>query len=382
MQDHTSISLSLPQLTRLDDGPDTTRFLVGGEWVIAHQRVLEAYLSQNPLGEVASSVVFVFATDARCDTFGALMLRRIFQPFRDQSALRLEGSTSVLALAEAILLSPPLPKSVRQKWLLTDIPEETGASLRETARDLLQAFDLLGGTLRGMAAMVRRPRLFRTAAFVHQMERVGVHGLPIVLLISFIVGIIVAQQGLLQLEKFGAGAFVVNLLGVLVFRELGVLLAAIMMAGRSGSAYTAEIGSMKMREEVDALRVMGLDPVHVLVVPRVLALVVSLPLLSIAASLAALFGGALVSLFYGGLSLDLFMERLRESIGLNTVLVGLIKAPFLALVIGLIACLEGLNVKGSAESLGRQTTSSVVKAIFMVIVLDGFFAIFFGAIKY
>src|SRR5690606_12440403 len=177
-------------------------------------------------------------------------------------------------------------------------------------------------------------------------------------LISFLVGAIVAQQGIFQLQRFGATPFVVDLIGILVLRELAVLLTSIMIAGRSGSAFTAEIGSMKMREEVDALRVMGLDPVQVLIVPRVLALIVSLPLLTFLSMMSALLGGGLVSWFYGGISPEIFLARLQGAIALSTFLVGIIKAPFMALVIGLIASLEGLAVQGSAESLGRQVTSS------------------------
>jgi phospholipid/cholesterol/gamma-HCH transport system permease protein len=175
---------------------------------------------------------------------------------------------------------------------------------------------------------------------------------------------------------------VVNLVGILTLRELGVLLTSIMIAGRSGSAFTAEIGSMKMREEIDALRVMGLDPVEVLVLPRILALVIGLPILTFISSMAALFGGGLVAWIYGGISPDAYLTRLQQAISMSSFMVGLIKAPFMALVIGLIASLEGLAVQGSAESLGRQVTSSVVKSIFMVIVVDGLFAMFFAAIRY
>ena len=195
--------------------------------------------------------------------------------------------------------------------------------------------------------------------------------MPIILLINFLVGCIVAQQGLFQLSRFGAATFVVDLIGILVLRELAVLLTSIMIAGRSGSAITAEIGSMKMREEIDALRVMGLDPVDVLILPRILALIIALPLLTFLADMAAIFGGLLVTWGYGGLSPEIFMARLQSAISLNTFMVGLIKAPFMALVIGMIAAMEGLKTQGSAESLGRQVTSSVVKSIFMVIVLDG-----------
>jgi phospholipid/cholesterol/gamma-HCH transport system permease protein len=226
------------------------------------------------------------------------------------------------------------------------------------------------------------PSRFRVAALTNQLEQIAFRGVPIIVLISFLVGCIVAQQGIFQLQRFGAQTFVVNLVGILILRELGVLLTSIMVAGRSGSAFTAEIGSMKMREEIDALKVMGLDPIEVLIVPRVLALLIGLPILAFLSSMAALVGGALVAWGYGDIPPDVFLARLKATITLNTFLVGLIKAPFMALVIGVIASIEGMAVEGSAESLGRRVTSSVVKSIFMVIVLDGFFAIFFAAIRY
>jgi phospholipid/cholesterol/gamma-HCH transport system permease protein len=240
----------------------------------------------------------------------------------------------------------------------------------------------LGEFSLALLRVLSRPGRFRGKALINQLEQVAYRGVPIIVLISFLVGCIVAQQGIFQLQRFGATTFVVNLIGILILRELAVLLTSIMVAGRSGSAITAEIGSMQMREEIDALRVMGLDPIEVLIVPRILALILGLPLLSFLSALAALFGGGLTAWVYGDISPDVFLSQLQASIAMNTFLVGLIKAPFMALVIGIIAAIEGLAVEGSAESLGRRVTSAVVKSIFMVIVLDGVFAIFFAAIRY
>jgi phospholipid/cholesterol/gamma-HCH transport system permease protein len=215
---------------------------------------------------------------------------------------------------------------------------------------------------------------------VHHLEQVCWRAVPIILLITFLIGCIISQQGIFHFSKFGAGVFVVDMLGVLVLRELGVLVVAIMIAGRSGSSYTAELGSMKMREEIDALRTMGFDPTEVLIVPRLLALVIALPVLTFLGVIAALYGGGLVAWLYGGLQPEAFLARLRDVITIDHFIVGMIKAPFMAFLIGTVACVEGLAVEGSAESLGQHTTASVVKSIFFVIVLDGAFAIFFASI--
>ncbi len=232
------------------------------------------------------------------------------------------------------------------------------------------------------AAVILHPARWRWTSIIFHLEAFALRSAPIILLINFLVGAIVAQQGIFQLARFNATPFAVDLIGLLVLRELGVLLTSIMIAGRSGSAITAEIGAMKMREEIDALTVMALDPMEVLILPRILALIVALPLLTFLADMAALFGGLCTAWVYGGISPVVFIERLRDAIVLSTFESGLIKAPFMALVIGLIASIEGFAVLGSAESLGRKVTASVVKSIFMVIVLDGIFAMFFAAVRF
>jgi phospholipid/cholesterol/gamma-HCH transport system permease protein len=274
------------------------------------------------------------------------------------------------------------PKPEVRRNRLLELLEEVGRGVVGAGRDFARGISFLGEVVAATVRVVTRPKRFRGPSLVHHLELIAFRGVPIIALISFLVGCIVAQQGIFQLQRFGATPFVVDLIGILTLRELAVLLTAIMVAGRSGSAFTAEIGSMKMREEIDALRVMGLDPIEVLIVPRLLALIIALPLLAFLAALAALYGGGLVAWIYGDVSPDVFLSRLRAAIHLNTFLVGIIKAPFMALIIGLIACMEGLAVAGSAESLGRHVTASVVKAIFMVIVVDGIFAMFFAAIRF
>jgi phospholipid/cholesterol/gamma-HCH transport system permease protein len=257
---------------------------------------------------------------------------------------------------------------------------DIGRSAVGATEDVTVFLQMLGSLFLALVSVLRRPRSLRLTSAVYQLYRVGWQAIPIVVLITFLIGAIIAQQGFFHFRKFGADSYVVDMVGILVLRELGVLIVAIMVAGRSGSAYTAELGSMKMREEIDALLTMGLDPVEVLILPRVIALVCALPILSFIGSMAALYGGGLVAQFYGGMEPAIFIARLHEAVSVTHFEVGIIKAPFMALVIGIVACSEGLRVKGSAESLGKQTTTSVVKSIFLVIVLDGLFAIFFASI--
>jgi phospholipid/cholesterol/gamma-HCH transport system permease protein len=393
----------------LDDGsirmglnvPDHTAFVslemtgenmhavMRGAWQADQAAALEAALGAIKQQTAnAKSLSFDLSNIMHLDTVGAWLIQRTRQEFEAQN--RIVKFSAVQPDHNALLEvaagnpvqphQPPERVSCRQGIInnLADI----GADIINIGKNLAEGIVFLGEIVAAMLRIVRRPSTFRVNAFVHQLEQVALRGVPIIVLISFLVGAIVAQQGIFQLQRFGATPFVVNLVGILVLRELGVLLTSIMVAGRSGSAFTAEIGSMKMREEIDALRVMGLDPIEILIVPRICALIVGLPLLTFLSSMAALIGGGLVAWFYAGINPDIFLARLQSAIQLNTFLVGLIKAPFMAVVIGLIASMEGLAVKGSAESLGRQVTSSVVKAIFMVIVMDGLFAMFFAAINY
>jgi phospholipid/cholesterol/gamma-HCH transport system permease protein len=258
--------------------------------------------------------------------------------------------------------------------------DQIGRTMFGIGGTVVGLIDMLGAVLTASARMLRHPGSFRLTSTVHHLEQVGWHAVPIVILITFLIGCIISQQGIFHFRKFGADIFVVDMLGVLVLREIGVLLVAIMVAGRSGSAYTAELGSMKMREEIDALRTMGFDPIEVLILPRMLALIIALPILAFLGAMAALYGGGLVAWLYGGVDPEAFLLRLRDAISINHFIVGIVKAPVMAAVIGIVACVEGLAVQGSAESLGQHTTSSVVKGIFFVIVMDGVFAIFFASI--
>ncbi len=317
------------------------------------------------------------------DTYGAWLIESLVCRWRAHNEeLRVIGlperfSGLAGAVHRASGEQPPAgtPENAVLAWLA-----RIGRTTSEIGRDLLILLDTLGAVGHALARITLRPGTFRLTSTVYQLDRVGWQAVPIILLITFLIGCIIAQQGFFHFRKFGADEYVVDMVGILVLREIGVLIVAIMVAGRSGSSYTAELGSMKMREEIDALRTMGLDPVEVLILPRVIALLIGLPILTFLGSMSALYGGGLVAWGYGDMSPDIFIARLKEAISITHFKVGMIKAPFMALVIGIVAAAEGLKVRGSAESLGRQTTASVVKSIFLVIVLDGLFAVFFASI--
>ncbi len=285
-------------------------------------------------------------------------------------------------LYDAVRLRAQVNKPSQERSGLDAMVATFGRGVLAVWADILGLVAILGVVLNTLGHTLANPLRWRFNAFVTQLDKSAFRAVPIILLIQFVIGGIVAQQSAYQLRFFGAEIFTIELLSVLVLREMGVLISAIMVAGRTGSAYTAEIGAMRMREEVDAMRVIGLDPIDVLVLPRILGLVVALPLLTIIANAAALTGGMLTLWLYSDINPTVFIERMHNFILLETVMVGLIKAPFMALAIGCIACMEGFRVSGSTESLGQRVTAAVVKSIFAVIILDGVFAIYFASMDY
>jgi phospholipid/cholesterol/gamma-HCH transport system permease protein len=355
-----------------------------GDWTAPHAAELEPLVEEASRDPQPAKVVEIdIGGVEKLDTFGAWLLERLVRAFaRKGSDARLVGVPErdrglIEEVRRANLV--PVPPAPRRNPALAAL-EQTGRSVVGVGGDLMRLVQMLGEVADALVRVALNPRRFRFTSVVHHLDRVGWRAVPIMMLITFLIGCIIAQQGIFHFRKFGADLYVVDMLGILILREIGVLIVTIMVAGRSGSAYTAELGSMKMREEIDALRTMGIDPVEVLILPRLLALVIALPLLAFLGSMAALYGGGLVCWLYGGISPDNFLIRLKEAIAINTFEVGMIKAPFMALIIGIVASVEGLKVKGSAESLGAQTTAAVVKSIFAVIVLDGLFAIFFASI--
>jgi phospholipid/cholesterol/gamma-HCH transport system permease protein len=360
---------------------------LSGAWTTRTVALVDAEMRKIELKTRGRAMVLDLSKVEKLDTAGAWLIDRLMTSLAQNGV-----ETSIHGQSEAgsVLLDAVSDASHREHDVTQPKPlnviirvlELLGRGVYAGRDDFLASMSILGATIRGGQMKLGRGHAVNPAAIFNQIDRMGVGAIPVVVLMSAIVGAIVAQQGALQLRYFGADIFVVDLVGILVLRELGVLMTAIMIAGRSGSAITAEIGSMKMREEVDALTVIGLNPVGVLVFPRLVALVIALPCLTVAANFAALGGAILVSWFYSDIAPAAFIDRLRSAIDVSTIAVGLIKAPFMAMVIGILAAVEGLQVGGSAESLGRHVTASVVKSIFVVVILDGVFAIFFAAIDF
>jgi phospholipid/cholesterol/gamma-HCH transport system permease protein len=253
-----------------------------------------------------------------------------------------------------------------------------GAAVSGYGAVLANSLGFLGLVMARLGNTILHPSRLRLTALVHHMQQAGLNALPIIGLMGFLIGIVLAFQGATQLKQFGAEVFVVNLIAISILRELGILLTAIIVAGRSASAFTAAIGSMKMREEIDAMRVLGLDPIELLVLPRVLALVIVLPLLGFIANISGLVGGGLMAWLDLGISPGMFRTQLLMDTDVSHLLVGLSKAPVFALIIGVVGCHQGMQVKGDTESLGSRTSRSVVIAIFLVIIVDALFSIFFA----
>ena len=354
-----------------------------GTWTARFAPLLERMVADaEKLGGKAPNIVIDASRVSKLDTFGAWLIERLRRSLT-QGGVQTEIaglSANYSSLIDEVRRVKAEPVAETDRVTITGMLEQIGRAVAGVGGTLIGLIEMLGAVLAAAGHVLIRPRGFRLTSTIHHLEQVCWRAVPIVVLITFLIGCIISQQGIFHFRKFGADIFVVDMLGVLVLREIGVLLVAIMVAGRSGSAYTAELGSMKMREEIDALRTMGFDPIEVLILPRMLALVLALPILAFLGAMAALYGGGLVAWLYGGVDPEAFLLRLRDAISIDHFIVGLIKAPVMAAVIGIVACVEGLAVQGSAESLGQHTTSSVVKGIFFVIVMDGVFAIFFASI--
>lgn len=354
-----------------ETGANGTRLLLSGQLVLAQIAPLERDLKR--LAGTIAAIDLAGVEDI--DTVGAWVVCRIAAEHGAQITGAGEAAERLLAAVRDIDASGDIGPPRPPVW--ERVPISVGEKVYAARSGAYGVVGFFGQILIGVASLLRHPTRFPVKALVHQMELVGVTALPIIGLMSFLIGIVIAQQGSVQLEQFGAEALTVNLVGRITLRELGVLMTAIMVAGRSGSAFAAQLGTMKLTEEIDAMRTIGISPIEALVIPRILAATFMMVLLGFYSSVVAIIGGAVV----GDLTLNIpfwtFLSRIQEVVPEHDLWVGLIKAPVFGLIVALAGCYNGLQVRGNSEEVGRRTTMAVVSAIFAVIVLDAFFAVFF-----
>ena len=318
------------------------------------------------------------AAVSEIDTVGAWMATRLSSAHDAEISGASERAERLIEAlknvrAEEEIAAPRLPVWER-------VPQAMGEKMFDARKGVYGVVGFLGALLVAFASLMRHPSRFRWLALVRQLELVGVSALPIIGLMSFLIGIVIAQQGAVQLAQFGAETLTVNLVGRITLRELGVLMTAIMVAGRSGSAFAAQIGTMKLTEEVDAMRTIGISPIEQLVIPRIIACTFMMVLLGFYSSIVGIIGGAVIGQFALGIPFFTFLARIQEVVPVHDVWVGLIKGPVFGLIVATSGCFQGLQVKSDAEEVGTRTTAAVVMAIFMVIVLDAFFAVFFSEV--
>ena len=364
--------------------PEHARLDASGEgWVLSgNLTVRSVHMILHQLDGLAGDTVQLdLSSLGKMDTAGAYALTRLDARLQGQGGrLHLSGaSDDHKALLERVAHAMPKAEApARRTFSLRDWLDMLGRKVAGAGVFLAELHGMLGLFLARFFYLIRHPSEFRMTALVHHCDQVGWKAVPIVALMGFLIGVVLAFQGSVQLRQFGAEIFVVDLIAISILRELGILLTAIIVAGRTASSFTAAIGSMKMREEIDAMRTLAIDPATALFVPRILALLIVLPILGMIANLTGLIGGAMMAWIELGISPGMFLSRLLDDTSLDHVIVGCVKAPVCAIIIGVIGCHAGMQVGGNAESLGTQTSSAVVRAIFMVIVADALFSVFFA----
>ncbi len=383
MADTTQLSKAQAVWAKTQFDGSATRVALGGRWTLANAALLETAMQSLDTKGAALLHVDLSAVDA-IDTCGAWILHRQLRRWQDRGAqIELVGTSDAqAALLERMNIADEerVPLLRKSGSAFAELAIRAGRAATEFALEAKALIAFVGAAAVCALRAIRHPGRVRFVSTVHHIERIGIDAVPILGLLAFLIGVVLAFQGADQLRAYGAEVFTINLLGVSILREIGVLITAIMVAGRTGSAFAAEIGTMKVNQEVDAMRTIGLDPMETLVLPRLLALAIALPLLVFFANTMALVGGAVMVMLGLDLSFAQFIEQLENAVQLNTLAVGLIKAPVFAVLIGIVSCYEGLKVSGSAESVGVHTTQSVVKSIFLVIVFDAAFSIFFSRI--
>ena len=355
----------------------------GGDWTVQNLAYLDPLLGGLEFDNFSHVTMDVAGLTA-LDTAGAHIIHRLMNEL-DRGGI--EAVLSGLAVAYRPLLEivgeaddqPHEPLHEQSHFILAMF-ERVGRALIDALIEAKSLVNFFGLTIIAFGSAIAKPRRLRPIALINQIEQTGFNAVLIVCLLNFLIGIVIAYQGAVQLRQFGAEIFMIDGLAFGIPREIAVLITAIVVAGRSGSAFTAQIGTMQVNQEVDALKVVGLDPIEVLVLPRINALLITLPMLVFLADVAGLMGGGLMAVLALDLTVGQFMNRLEDVISLQHFLVGLVKAPVFAYIIAIVGCFEGLRVTGSAESVGKMTTKSVVESIVLVILADALFSILFSAL--
>ncbi|MES2135540.1 MAG: ABC transporter permease [Pseudomonadota bacterium] len=340
--------------------------------------ITRAATTQREIDSLPDPLTIDLSEIERMDTVGAWI---VYRTVRDRKAEVIGASRDEVSLLKQVGdFDEPVQVHPVQKPGFSRALAELGEWVAEAGTTLVGLLGFLGATLIGFANVIRRPRRFRVNAVVQRFDVVGVRALGIIGLMSFLIGIVIAQQGSVQLEQFGAEIYTINLVGRITVRELGTLMTAIMVAGRSGSAFAAQLGTMKITEEIDAMRTIGVSPIEALVIPRMIAAIVMMPLLAFWAMLLALLGGGIFVWLQLGIPPLTYIQTLQAVIPPSDLWVGLIKAPVFGFIIALAGCFQGMLVEGDSEQVGTRTTTAVVQSIFLVIVLDSVFAVFFSSI--
>jgi phospholipid/cholesterol/gamma-HCH transport system permease protein len=349
-----------------------------GAWVLSGIGKVKATLEK--LSKPANNTLqFDVAAISAIDTAGAWLLQRTLRQYEMAGyAISMTGMSPELEVLMNINKPGDLPAEAKPKFTPTYLLEKLGRVAWPHWQELLGMLSFVGEVALVAMRMLQQPRRIRWKTILYNLQHAGFNSLPIVGLLAFLMGVVISFQGAGQLLRYGANIFIVDLVGLSMLRELAPLMTAIIVAGRSGSAFAAQIGTMKVTEEIDALRTIGISPMELLVLPKILALVIALPLLSIYADLMGVLGGMVMAKSELGVNYADFMDRFGVAVDLSALLVGLGKAPVFAVIIALVGCFQGLQVSNGSDSVGRQTTKSVVQAIFLIIVADALFSVAFS----